>query len=136
MRVTLKMREEALKRWTESRSSFSSGADKKRMDLINLSFGLESNASLWSIVFKGFDEEVVLLSKFEGKDIEAITILHRFGTILKGNYKDCQMEFTSSGLIVKKTLPTNDVSIIRQWAELMYNVREEMASLLATQLRQ
>ena len=112
------------------------GQITKSMDLINLSFGLESNASLWSIVFKGFDEEVVLISRFEGKDIEAIDILHRFGTILKGNFKDYLMEFTSSGLIVKKVLPTNDVSIIRQWAELMYSVREEMTSLLDTQLRQ
>ena len=111
------------------------GQITKSMDLINLSFGLESNASLWSIVFKGFDEEVVLISRFEGKDIEAIDILHRFGTILKGNFKDYLMEFTSSGLIVKKVLPTNDVSIIRQWAELMYSVREEMTSLLDTQLR-
>jgi len=110
---------------------------RKHVDLINLSFALESNASLWSIVFKGFDEEVVLISRFEGKDIEAIKILHRFGTIINnGNYKDCQMEFTSSGFIVKKTLLTNDISIIRQWAELMYSVREEMASLLSTQIKQ
>jgi hypothetical protein len=108
------------------------GQINKRMDLINLSFGLESNASLWSIVFKGFDEEVVLISRFEGKDIETIEILHRFGTMLKGNYRDYQMELTSSGLIVKKTLPTNDVSIIRQWAELMCSVREEMTSLMDT----
>jgi hypothetical protein len=108
----------------------------KHLDLINLSFGLESNASLWSIVFKGFDEEVVLISRFDGKDIEAIDILHRFGTILKGNFKDYLIQFTSSGLIIKKVLPTNDVSIIRQWAELMYSVREEMTCLLDIQLRQ
>jgi len=112
------------------------GQIKIHMDLINLSFGLESNVSLWSIVFKGFDEEVVFISRFEGKDLEAIEILHRFGTILKGNYKDCEMEFTNLGLIVKKLLPTNDISIIRQWAELMYSVRGEMASLLATKLTQ
>ena len=108
----------------------------KHLNLINLSFGLESNASLWSIVFKGFDEEVVLISRFDGKDTEAIDILHRFGTILKGNFKDYLIQFSSSGLIIKKVLPTNDVFIIRQWAELMYSVREEMTCLLDIQLRQ
>lgn len=103
---------------------------KTQMDLVNLSFGLESNASLWSIVFKGFDEEVVLISRFEGSELEATRILHRYGIILRGNYKDCQLEFTNSGLIIKKTLPTNDLSIIRKWSELMYNIREEVASLI------
>jgi hypothetical protein len=108
---------------------------KKQMDLINLSFGLESDASLWSMVFKGFDEEVVLISRFEGRDLEAIKILHRFGVIVKENYKDCQVEFTNSGFVVKKTLSTNDLSIIREWSELMYNVSEEMANLVTAGLR-
>jgi hypothetical protein len=122
-----------LKSWRENRKAVGMMEQiKKQTDLINLSFGLESNASLWSIVFKGFDEEVIFISRFEGKDVEAIKILHKFGVILKGNYKDCQMELTHSGLVVKKTLPTNDLSIIREWAELMYNVREEMANLVIT----
>jgi hypothetical protein len=106
---------------------------KKRADLINLSFGLESNTSLWSIVFKGFDEEVVLISMFEGKDPDAIQMLHRFGDIIGKNYKDCLVEITDSGLTIKKPLPTNDLSVIRQWAELMHNIREEIASLVKNQ---
>ena len=103
-------------------------------NVIDLKFGLESQASLWNIVFEGFDQEVVLISRLEGKDIEAIRILYRFGAIVKDKYKDCQVEPTGLGLVIKKKLPTNDLAVIRQWTELMYSVREEMTSLVAEEL--
>jgi hypothetical protein len=107
----------------------------RQPDFINLTFGLESQASLWNIVFEGFDQEVVLISRFEGKDIEAIRILYRFGAIVEDKYKDCQVEPTGIGLEIKKKLPTNDLAIIRQWTELMYSIREEMANLLSDELK-
>jgi len=97
---------------------------RKQADFIKLSFGLESNSSLWNIVFEGFDQEVVLVSRFEGKDLEVIKILLRFGAILKKKYSDCQIEFTNSGLAIKKKFPKNDISLIREWSELMYDIRE------------
>lgn len=106
----------------------------KQTDLIKLSFGLDSNASLWNVVFEGFDQEVVLVSRFEGKELEAIRILYRFGSIIEKKYMDCKVEPTGSGLLIKKKLPTNDLSIIRQWTELMYNIREEMTSLVTKEL--
>ncbi len=107
---------------------------EKQADFIKLSFGLDSNASLWNVVFEGFDQEVVLVSKFEGREIDAIRILYRFGAILGERYKDCQVKPTGSGLLIKKKLPTNDLSIIRQWTELMYSIREEMASLVTKEI--
>jgi len=106
----------------------------KQSDFINLSFSLESQASLWNIVFEGFDQEVVLISRFEGKYLEAIRILYKFGAIIEKNYKDCQVEPTGSGLLIKKKLPTNDLSLIREWTELMHNIREEMTSLVTKEL--
>jgi hypothetical protein len=106
---------------------------KKQADFINLSFGLESSATLWNIVFEGFDQEVILISRFEGKDLAAIRILLRFGIILKEKYKDCQIEFTNLGLTIKKQFPKNDISLIREWSELMYDIREEMTSLIKNQ---
>jgi hypothetical protein len=106
----------------------------KQSDFIDLSFSLESQAPLWNIVFEGFDQEVVLVSRFEGKYVEAIRILYRFGAILEEKYKDCEVEPTSSGLVIKKRFPTNDLSLIREWTELMYKIREEMTELVIKEL--
>lgn len=111
------------------------GIINKQFNFVTLSFDLDSNSTLWNIVFEGFDQEVVLVSKFEGRDLEAIKILLRFGDILRQKYKDCQVEFTGSGLAIKKKFPKNDLSVIRKWSELMYDVREEMSSLVATKLK-
>jgi hypothetical protein len=105
-----------------------------KMDSIKLSFGLDSNASLWNVVFEGFDQEVVLVSRFEGKELDAIRILYRFGAIIEKKYKGCQVEPTGSGLLIKKKLPTNDLSMIREWTELMWTIREEMTGLVNKEL--
>ena len=103
---------------------------KPHFNLVDLSFGLESNTSLWSIVFKGFDEDVTLISRFEGREKEGIKTLQRFGTILIGNYDNFQVELTNSGIVIKKTLPTNDLSSIREWSELMHNLKEEVVNII------
>ena len=101
-----------------------------KVNPISLSFGLESNSTLWNIVFDGFDQEVVLISRFEGKDPISIEILYKFGEIIKRNYPDCQVEPTDTGLSIKKYFPFNDISLIREWSELMGKVREEIVCLI------
>lgn len=101
----------------------------RKKQIINLSFSLESNASLWNIVFKGFDEEVVLLSRFEAEEPQAVDILKRFGAMVVERYRDCTVESLDSGIVIKKRLPTNDLSIIRSWTELMHGIQEEMLNL-------
>jgi hypothetical protein len=100
------------------------------LDLVDLSFGLESDASLWSVVFKGFDEEVTFVSRFDGREEASIKAIHRFGNIISGNYDNFQVELTNSGILIKKTLPTNDISKIREWSELMHNIKDEMVSII------
>ncbi len=104
--------------------------DKGREDLIGLSFGMESSASLWNIIFEGFDQEVVLVSKFVGRDRSAVSTLYKFGTILGNKYKDCRVAATTSGIEIKKSLPKNDLSLISEWTALMENIREEMTKFL------
>ena len=58
-----------------------------KLDVVDLSFGLESNASLWSIVFKGFDEEVTLISRFQGSGQLSVETLKRFGNIIMEKYR-------------------------------------------------
>jgi len=97
---------------------------------IKLSFGMESSSSLWNIVFEGFDQDMVLISKFEGNDPKAINILNRFGEILGEKYSDCIVVTSKRGLLIKKLFHKNDLSKISQWSELMNNIREEIVLLL------
>ncbi|MFQ5786556.1 MAG: hypothetical protein ACE5H1_01110 [Thermodesulfobacteriota bacterium] len=97
---------------------------------IKLSFGMESSSSLWNIVFEGFDQDVVLISRFEGNDLEAINLLCRFGNILRKNYPSCIVEASKSGLSIKKKFPKNDLSKISEWSELMKNIREQIVLLI------
>jgi hypothetical protein len=99
-------------------------------NLIKLSFGLESSASLWNIVFEGFDQDVILISKFEGKDLKSRDLLNRFAQILKKKYPGCVVEPIESGLSIKKSFPINNISVVRAWSDLMASIREEMLSLI------
>jgi hypothetical protein len=99
-------------------------------NLVKLSFGLESSASLWNIVFDGFDQDVILIARFEGKDLKSKDLLNRFGHILNNKYQHCIIDPTESGLSIKKSFPINDVSIIREWSVLMNSIREEIIGLI------
>lgn len=98
--------------------------------LVKLSFGLESSASLWNIVFDGFDQDVILIARFEGRDLKSKDLLNRFGQILKRKYPDCVIDPAEPGLSIKKSFPINDISIIREWSVLMNTIREEIIGLI------
>ena len=100
-------------------------------DLIGLSFGMESSASLWNIIFEGFDQEVVLVSRFTGKNNGAVTALYKLAVILDNKQKHCQVGATHSGIEIKKSLPKNDFSVIGEWTCLMENIRDEMNKCLS-----
>jgi hypothetical protein len=98
--------------------------------LVKLSLGLESSASLWNIVFDGFDQDVILTARFEGRDLQSIDLLNRFGHILKKKYPGCVIDPIESGLSIKKSFPVNDISIIREWSVLMSSIRDEIIGLM------
>ncbi|MFI5322860.1 MAG: hypothetical protein ACHQ6U_04875 [Thermodesulfobacteriota bacterium] len=98
--------------------------------MIELTFGMESSASLWNVIFEGFDQEVILVSRFVGKDTSAINTLYKFGNILGKEYKDCYVKMTFTGIEIKKPLPKNDFSLVNEWTGLMENVREEIAKFI------
>lgn len=102
---------------------------------IKLSFGMESSSSLWNIVFEGFDQDMVLISKFEGNDPKAINLLNRFGEILGEKYSDCIVETSASGLLIKKLFHENDLSKISQWSELMNSLQEQILILIRKNTR-
>lgn len=95
-------------------------------ELIDLSFAMESSASLWNVIFEGFDQEVVLVSKFTGKEPRAVNTLYRFGILISERYKDCKVEPRNSGIQISKSLPENDIALVSEWTDLMESVRKEM----------
>lgn len=99
-------------------------------DLIDLSFSMESSGTLWNVIFEGFDQEVVLVSKFTSHDSKTINALYRFGYLIFERYKDCKVEPKESGIEIRKSLPENDFELVDEWTRLMENVREEMLNLV------
>lgn len=97
---------------------------------ITLSFGMESSASLWNLVFEGFDQEVVLVSRFRGSDDLTIDTLYKFGAMICHKYKDCRVRATRSGIEIEKPLPDNNSELVNEWTGLMENIREEILKLV------
>jgi len=98
---------------------------------IDLSFAMEASSSLWNLIFEGFDQEVVLVSKFMGNDLEAVSKLYKFADILSKRYKDCRVEAKDRGIVIRKLLPENDLSLVHQWTELMQSMRREISEFSA-----
>lgn len=99
-------------------------------DLIDLTFSMESSGTLWNVIFEGFDQDVVLISKFTGRKPKAINTLYRFGFMICERYKDCKVEPKDSGIEIRKPLVENDFEVVDQWTRLMESVRDEMVSLI------
>ena len=98
--------------------------------LVKLTFNLESSASLWNIIFEGFDQETLLVSRFDGNDARTINILYRFGGIIKKRYGDWQIEPTTTGFTIRKIFQYDDQSTFGEWTELMNKIREEIVNLI------
>jgi hypothetical protein len=101
--------------------------DISQSESIDLSFAMEASSSLWNLIFEGFDQEVTLVSKFVGNDPGAVNKLYKFADILSKRYKDCRVEVKDRGIVIKKLLPENDLSLVNQWTDLMQSMRREMS---------
>lgn len=99
-------------------------------DLIDLKFSMESSGTLWNVIFEGFDQEVVLVSKFTGHDSRSVRALYRFGFLVCERYKDCKVQPKESGIEIRKSLPENDFELVDEWTRLMESVRDEITSLV------
>lgn len=99
-------------------------------NLIELTFSMESSGTLWNVIFEGFDQDVVLVSKFTGHEPKAVNALYRFGFLICEKYKNCKVEPKDSGIEIRKSLPENDFELVNKWTNLMESVRDEMTSLV------
>lgn len=104
--------------------------EKKDSESVILSFHMESSATLWNRIFEGFSSEMVLVSRFEGKDTKALDILYRFGSMVAERYGKCDVEPRVYGIVIKKDVSDEPEETINEWMGLMRRLRHEIIGVL------
>lgn len=99
-------------------------------DLINLSFYLEPSATLWNRIFEGFESEVTLVSRFEGKNRKSVHVLYKFGSMIQKKFKNCKVEPKSYGIIIIREVDESEKEFINEWIELMKSLRCEILNCI------
>jgi len=101
----------------------------KQESHINLKFCLESRSTLWNVIFEGFDQEVIIVSKFYGNNIKTIKILHKFAVMIQNRFKDWYIETDDHGIVIRKLLPNNSSAIVNKWEILMFDLRDNINNI-------
>jgi len=101
----------------------------KNPNPIKLSFTLDSNATLWNVIFEGFDQDITLVSKFVGNDQNSVRTLYEFGNILKDKNKIFKVEIINTGITIKTYLPRNDKNLVEMWTKYMNYIMEEIVNI-------
>ena len=103
---------------------------EKEPESIILSFHMESSATLWNRIFEGFSSEMVLVSRFEGKDRKALEILYRFGSMVAQRHGKCTVEPKVYGIVIKKDVSDESEKTVNEWMDLMRTLRSEIIGVL------
>jgi len=103
---------------------------KNDPESVILSFHMESSATLWNRIFEGFSSEMILVSRFEGKDKKALEILYRFGSMVAKKYGKCVVEPKIYGIVIKKDVSDETEEMINNWMDLMRKLRHEIIGVL------
>ena len=104
--------------------------EKKEPGEIVLSFHMESSATLWNRIFEGFSSDMVLVSRFEGRDRKALEVLYRFGSIVTQRYGKCFVEPRVYGIVIKKDVSNETDEMINEWMELMRSLHRKIIEVL------
>ena len=104
--------------------------EEKDPKSIILSFHMESSATLWNRIFEGFSSEMILVSRFEGKDRKALEILYRFGSMVAEKYGKCAVEPRVYGIVIKKDVSDETEEMVNEWMDLMRRLRHEIIKVL------
>ena len=104
--------------------------DGKDPESIVLSFHMESSATLWNRIFEGFSSEMVLVSRFEGRDRKALGVLYRFASMVAERHGECAVEPRVYGIVIKKDVSDETEETINQWMDLMRRLHREIIGVL------
>ncbi len=102
----------------------------KDPESVILSFHMESSATLWNRIFEGFSSEMVLVSRFEGKDRRALEILYRFGSMVAERHGKCAVEPRAYGIVIKKDVSEESEETVNGWMDLMRRLHREIIGVL------
>lgn len=104
--------------------------DGKDPESIVLSFHMESSATLWNRIFEGFSSEMVLVSRFEGRDRKALEVLYRFGSMVAERHGECAVEPRVYGIVIKKDVSGETEETVNGWMDLMRRLHREIIGVL------
>ena len=104
--------------------------EKKDAESVILSFHMESSATLWNRIFEGFSSDMILVSRFEGKNRKALEILYRFGSIVSQRYGVCAVEPRDYGIVIKKDVSGESEKTVNAWMDLMRRLHREITEFL------
>lgn len=99
------------------------------MSSINLSFEVESSAGHWNKIFEGFDQDTILTSRFESSSPKSIELLYKLCSFTGKTHKSYSIETRDYGIIIKKAINSKDEKFIKEWINLMKNLRTEIIKL-------
>ena len=104
--------------------------DVKDPESIVLSFHMESSATLWNRIFEGFSSEMVLVSRFEGKNRKSLEVLYRFGSMVAERHGECAVEPRVYGIVIKKDVSGETEETVNGWMDLMRRLHREIIGVL------
>ena len=104
--------------------------DGKDPESIVLSFHMESSATLWNRIFEGFSSEMVLVSRFEGRDRKALEVLYRFASMVAERHGECAVEPKVYGIVIKKDVSDETEETVNGWMDLMRRLHREIIGVL------
>ncbi len=90
---------------------------------------MESRSTLWNVIFEGFDQEVILVTRLYGTSNKTVNILQNFAVKIQNKFKDCAIDIVDNGIVIRKLLPKNDVILVNKWENLMIDLKESICQL-------
>ena len=102
-----------------------------RGNTVTLTFVMESESSLWNVVFPGFDDRAVLTATLSSADHGAVELLHRLATLLsRRNRVWWDVARTKDGLLLTRDVRLGNEEEIKRWTALIKSMREELEELV------
>lgn len=96
---------------------------------VRISFSMESRSTLWNVIFEGFDQEVILVTRLYSNNTNTVTILQNFAFKIHNRFKDCAVELVDNGIVIRKLLPKNDITLVNKWENLMIDLRDNICEI-------
>lgn len=96
---------------------------------VRITFSMESRSTLWNVIFEGFDQEVILVTRLHSTSIRTVNILKNFAVKIQNRFKDCAVDIEANGIVIRKLLPKNDITLVNKWENLMIDLKDNICEI-------